>query len=71
MLWFDVERQYKTIGHGSMHPFSRLWFDVERQYKTIDPERRARGRWLWFDVERQYKTIVLPDTNLIISCGLM
>ena len=35
MLWFDVERQYKTInGHCSLIGFL-LWFDVERQYKTM------------------------------------
>ena len=34
-LWFDVERQYKTIYTTFIVVLSRLWFDVERQYKTM------------------------------------
>ena len=35
MLWFDVERQYKTIQTNCQVFGGWLWFDVERQYKTI------------------------------------
>ena len=34
-LWFDVERQYKTIPDERYQHREQLWFDVERQYKTI------------------------------------
>ena len=35
MLWFDVERRYKTIYPIIALVFIQLWFDVERRYKTI------------------------------------
>ena len=35
MLWFDVERRYKTIISQAAEGASKLWFDVERRYKTI------------------------------------
>ena len=34
MLWFDVERGYKTTKRISIHNAAKLWFDVERGYKT-------------------------------------
>ena len=56
-LWFDVERQYKTISWFSDTKNEWLWFDVERQYKTIDSDMCMALSKLWFDVERQYKTM--------------
>ena len=35
MLWFDVERRYKTILGRFIGARFVLWFDVERRYKTI------------------------------------
>ena len=35
MLWFDVERRYKTILGSVFKRATRLWFDVERRYKTM------------------------------------
>ena len=35
VLWFDVERRYKTIMEREYKEAFRLWFDVERRYKTI------------------------------------
>ena len=35
MLWFDVERRYKTISKQIKMLYGQLWFDVERRYKTI------------------------------------
>ncbi len=35
MLWFDVEKRYKTI-HSSVNVvLQKLWFDVEKRYKTM------------------------------------
>ena len=34
MLWFDVERGYKTTLADSKKIVDVLWFDVERGYKT-------------------------------------
>ena len=34
MLWFDVERGYKTTGQNLTLDTDMLWFDVERGYKT-------------------------------------
>ena len=35
MLWFDVEKRYKTIGSRTTRIMFVLWFDVEKRYKTI------------------------------------
>ena len=35
LLWFDVERRYKTIAGLTTALRPLLWFDVERRYKTI------------------------------------
>ena len=35
LLWFDVERRYKTMPDTSIVFIAWLWFDVERRYKTI------------------------------------
>ena len=44
MLWFDVERRYKTICCDGSHGTEGLWFDVERRYKTIGaPFRQDYG----------------------------
>ena len=59
-LWFDVERQYKTILMVNYSVLGVLWFDVERQYKTINGHCSLIGFLLWFDVERQYKTMRAP-----------
>ena len=34
MLWFDVERGYKTTKQRFPLELLQLWFDVERGYKT-------------------------------------
>ena len=34
LLWFDVEKKYKTIGGGNVQFVLRLWFAVEKKYKT-------------------------------------
>ena len=34
MLWFDVERGYKTTLILNRQKILKLWFDVERGYKT-------------------------------------
>lgn len=31
MLWFDVEKRYKTIDRRTALDASRLWFDVEKR----------------------------------------
>ena len=36
MLWFDVEKRYKTIAAWEIPFIRELWFDVEKRYKTID-----------------------------------
>ena len=35
MLWFDVEKRYKTIAFNPLVIKITLWFDVEKRYKTI------------------------------------
>ena len=35
MLWFDVEKRYKTIQSVDSSSALLLWFDVEKRYKTI------------------------------------
>ena len=35
MLWFDVEKRYKTISSTVGKLNDMLWFDVEKRYKTI------------------------------------
>ena len=35
LLWFDVERRYKTISTLADCTGFGLWFDVERRYKTM------------------------------------
>ena len=37
MLWFDVEKKYKTIPTFTTWASRELWFDVEKKYKTIVP----------------------------------
>ena len=59
-LWFDVERQYKTMQLWQEDCQRELWFDVERQYKTIQHAQRSSWRVLWFDVVRRYKTMAEP-----------
>ena len=70
-LWFDVERQYKTIVIAASRTVSESWFDVERQYKTMHGTLDSVDGELWFDVERQYKTIVKKLLTRYWSCGLM
>ena len=35
LLWFDVEKRYKTIHLANVSQLHQLWFDVEKRYKTI------------------------------------
>ena len=42
MLWFDVEKKYKTIVMLPGWQASRLWFDVEKKYKTIAVKRQLK-----------------------------
>ena len=70
-LWFDVERQYKTIVIAASRTVSESWFDVERQYKTMHGTLDSVDGELWFDVERQYKTIQSGVVMPITCCGLM
>ena len=35
MLWFDVEKSYKTMNRNSTDASAELWFDVEKSYKTM------------------------------------
>ena len=71
LLWFDVERRYKTIRQSLRHWQQQLWFDVERRYKTIIESTDNNRLLLWFDVERRYKTIWTEAELIQISCGLM
>ena len=34
MLWFDVEKRYKTTVAQYVGGNITLWFDVEKRYKT-------------------------------------
>ena len=71
MLWFDVERRYKTIHCYLSMEAASLWFDVERRYKTIVGQYMINNDRLWFDVERRYKTIIFVLCHFAGSCGLM
>ena len=71
LLWFDVEKRYKTMHHDEVRPGARLWFDVEKRYKTIAAQPPAMLPWLWFDVEKRYKTIRIVSIVHSLRCGLM
>ena len=71
MLWFGVERRYKTILEFCTHATNPLWFGVERRYKTIFGEWTETRNMLWFGVERRYKTIFLSRKGESFSCGLV
>ena len=57
VLWFDVEKRYKTICLRGKDKGRGLWFDVEKRYKTIERPNGTNDARLWFDVEKRYKTI--------------
>ena len=38
VLWFDVEKRYKTTRFHVKNQTSMLWFDVEKRYKTTNPQ---------------------------------
>ena len=71
MLWFDVEKKYKTIAYLKLTSWRRLWFDVEKEYKTIPRNGMCETTSLWFDVEKKYKTIHAAISGHVPRCGLM
>ena len=46
MLWFDVEKRYKTTERPCTCHRGKLWFDVEKRYKTTYKTETHSAFWV-------------------------
>ena len=71
MLWFDVEKGYRTTQTRTIANTATLWFDVEKGYRTTPLPSPRVWTPLWFDVEKGYRTTDGALTKSLSCCGLM